>query len=351
MRDETHATEIVDGSRTVDLLRREVRLTAADGAPLVATVKRPLDTGRGKPPVLLVHGLGQNRYSWHLSRRSFENHLVAHGFETWNLELRGHGLSGEAGSPHPATVEEYVERDVPAAIDAMLRESGHDRGQYIGHSLGAMIGMLLAPATLDRLAGLVSIGGPVHFGRGNWRLRAGAALGGRALDYSLVRVWPRLPFLVGMFGRSFARQAWNTDSRFSLFPLHIWYPGTIERDLLRERITDGWDRTGLGVLRQMLGWARTDTFASADGRTDYLPRLRQLRVPLLCVVGEEDDPVPPASVAEGFDLVGSADKTWLQFGTSSHGTPFGHLDLICGRRAPEHVWPAISHWLDERVPR
>src|SRR5689334_6562124 len=48
----------------------------------------------GADPLLLVHGLGANRYNFDLSdRTSLARYLADAGYDVWVLELRGRGLS------------------------------------------------------------------------------------------------------------------------------------------------------------------------------------------------------------------------------------------------------------------
>ena len=64
----------------------------------IAIVRKRLPGSAG-PRVVLVHGFAQNRYSWHLSRRSLSAWLAGEGFDVLNLELPGHGNSrSPAGS-------------------------------------------------------------------------------------------------------------------------------------------------------------------------------------------------------------------------------------------------------------
>lgn len=338
--------EVVDGASRVRMVKllREVR--TADGMQLVMVSKRPLD-GEARP-VLLVHGLGQNRYSWHLSGRSFANYLVSRGYWTFNLELRGHGLSRTLGSRHPRNLEEYVELDVPAAVEQIAEVTGSERLFYIGHSLGGMIGYRLAPETRERLRGMVSVAGPFFFGQGNFALRQLARLGRHALNLSIVRIVPTLPFHVDAAGAAVRATLFYWDLPHNLFPVQVWHPRSIERDLLRERIADGFDRTSLEILRQMTNWAAAGRFSDSGDAAADDRWLASFDVPLLCVVGDKDKAVPLGSIQPGFDRVGSADRTLILFGKQRNGVPFGHCDLICGEQAPAHVWPEIGAWMDAR---
>ncbi len=343
--------EVVDGRQGVRLVKSLHEVVTEDGMRLVVTAKRPADPDDGleeRAPVLLVHGLGQNRYSWHLSGRSFENFLVSRGYRTFNLELRGHGLSHTAGSRHPRDVEEYVRHDVPAGVALARQVTGCDSVIYVGHSLGGLIGYWSTPETLGQLAGMVSFAGPFFFGQGNLPLRLAARLGKTPLNLSLIRLIPTLPLPIDRVGLAVRGTLPFWDFPYNGFPLQVWHPRSIEKHLLRERIREGFDRTSFNVLREMTTWAAEGRFTSDDRRIDPDTRLAQLRVPLLCIAGDKDSAVPLGSIEPGFRRAGSPDKTLRTYGKDTDGIHFGHCDLICGRAAPSVVWPEVARWLDDR---
>jgi len=115
--------EIVEQERTARFHRTLHEIPTEDGMKLIMTHKDP---GRKKSlaPVILVHGLGQNRYSWTLSRRSMESFLVSEGFETFNVELRGHGLSRANGCEVPKHFETYLFYDMPAVFRTIREITG-----------------------------------------------------------------------------------------------------------------------------------------------------------------------------------------------------------------------------------
>jgi len=338
--------EVVDGADRVKLVKQLHEVRTADGMSLMMISKRPVD---GDPhPVLLVHGLGQNRYSWHLSGRSFANFLVQRGYWTFNLELRGHGLSRTLGSRHPRDLDEYVLLDVPAALDQIAELAGGSLPFFVGHSLGGMIGYRLEPATTQRLKGMISVAGPFYFGQGNLPLRALAKLGRPALDLSVIRLVPTLPLPIDAVGTAVRASLPFWDFPYNFFPVQVWCPRSIERDLLRERIADGFDRTSANILRQMVVWAARGRFMDKGDEAEDDRRLAAFDIPLLCLAGDRDTAVPLGSIEPGFERVGAADKTLRLYGEERDGVPFGHCDLICGRHAPRIVWPEVAAWLDAR---
>jgi len=112
---------IADGVRG-EFEKQVIRADCPSGRSLALVRKRPGD-GRVRAPLLLVHGWGQNRYSWHLSERSFANYLASRGYDVFNLELTGHGRSKEFGTSPAHRFEDYVE-DAASVVRAVHDECG-----------------------------------------------------------------------------------------------------------------------------------------------------------------------------------------------------------------------------------
>ena len=117
-----------------------------DGWRLALGTRHP-STPERRPPVLLVHGLSANRWTMDsgLEEFSLAAHLARAGFRTFSLDLRGHGDSRRP--PRGAGAEEWnfdhdVEEDIPAALDAIRRETGEEQVLWVGHSLGAVAGLV-----------------------------------------------------------------------------------------------------------------------------------------------------------------------------------------------------------------
>ena len=130
--------------------------------------------------------------------------------------------------------------------------------------------------------------------------------------------------------------------------MRMWVPGSTRRDILEERIRLGFDRTSTAVFSLLVRWAATGEFISTDESFDYSLGIEKLDVPILFLVGDQDDVVPPQSVIEGFERARSRDKTFKFFGPPENRVSYGHCDLICGDHAPSEVWPYILDWLEER---
>jgi len=327
--------QVVDGDETA-VLHKEVLELPGD-VPL-SVVRKHLPGGPTRPPVMLVHGFAQNRYSWHTSRRSMSAWLAARGWDTWNLELRGHGRSRGQGQRGAERFADYV-ADVRRVAEVLPAP-----GFWVGHSLGGAA-LYAAGAEACREArgvplGIVGIGALYSFGRANWLLR----LLGRLTHAVRDAPWmPALQVRTRMAGDIMARLYAISDVAGYGFPISGWWPGSVEPEILEERLVRGFDWTSVRVWQEMARWAATGHFewdedwANAD-------------VPLLVIAGDEDHLMPPADARVAFERSGSHDRTWHLFDDWHHEVHWGHLDLVLGQKAPAHVWPLIDEWMAAHLP-
>jgi len=343
-------TAAVNGSQSVKYYRKIHEVTTEDGMNLIMTQKIPV---RKKPKAyaMLVHGLGQNRYTWTLTKRSFENFLIDKGFSTFNIELRGHGLSRANGSDHPETYETYLNYDMPAFIEAIYNITGKEKFFYVGHSLGGSISYCIGSKFQDKLAGIISIGGPFNMAEGNRLLKSVAHVG-----VVLGKLYPfkkRQPdvFYIDYIGilTAMGLKDIMDSSWFKKVPLQLWHPGSIEDDILTERITKGFDRTSFNVVKYFFQWGARGRFISSDGIINFKDRIKDLDIPILFVNGDVDYGVPEKAIKRAYDLASTDDKTFKTFGGEKKDLHWGHCDLICGKDAPDVTWPYMLEWMNERA--
>ncbi len=291
--------------------------------------------------VLMIHGYGQNRYAFHLPSRSFVNHLAQAGFDVFNVDLRGRGRSAHLGATRPASVEEFVRDDVPAALDTIQRLAGPRPVFLLGHSLGGIVSYCVAVEERERVAGVVALGSPYHFTQGSpWLTVLGAAF--RTVDARLTL--PNLAVPTRAYGR-FVRAARRVvDSRLYPIPLRGFRRGSIEPTVLHEHMAMAMDNGSIATMRGMFQWAREVSHGedSAPGLFGYGKRFEALDVPLLMIAGTFDDLAPPASVRPAYERSKSGDRTYREL-------PFGHVDMLIGREAPLLTWPVVEQWLKKRV--
>jgi len=312
-----------------------VRAGTRDGWQLALGTRRPRVPER-RPPVLLVHGLASNRWALDsgVEAVSLAAHLAAAGFRTFSLDLRGHGDSrrAPAGAP-PWNFDHYVDEDVPAALDAIRRETGEEQVLWVGHSLGAVVGVASCQLYAERIAAIVAIAGPMRFD----------------VDGRVARYVRRGALVDGRFNRALAQMLapWAGFAHPPAAELAI-NGRNMDRAVFRRLLANGIEDVSGPLFRQLSEWVTQDVCRSADGARDYRAGLATCRQPALFVAAPRDPMAPPHVVRASFEAWGGP-RTYVEFNRAAgHSADYGHTDLLVGRNAATEVFPVISAWLAAR---
>lgn len=303
---------------------------------------------RRSHPVVLCHGLAANRHAFDAGTDvSLARHLAARGYPVFALELRGHGASDRPrlASRSPSrrrrfgwSFDDYLVRDVPAAIRHATREVGAAAVHWIGHSMG---GLLLY----------------AHLARGrSGDIRSGVTVGS-ALDYSaspsgfhsmlpLASVLARVPAVpIGVVARLASLSGGRLGDPWERF--NVW-SSNVEPSVWRRLCRRGFHTVSAPVMTQLASAMRPGGLRSRDGATFYLDGLAGASSPVLALAGDRDAQCPPDAARRTVEALGSPRAQLRVFGRDhGHTDHYGHFDLLIGRRARAEVFPHIDRWLDE----
>lgn len=305
-------------------------------------VIRYLPSGQHRPyaePVVVCHGLAANSWSVDLDdRTSLARFLSARGFDVFVPNLRGREGSWPTDSRkrHDYTFDDHAMLDAPAILRGALERSGARQAFWVGHSMGGMIGYVLASREKG-LAGLVTLASPVEFHADQLLTR-------------LVRLALRVPVDPLPQRRLAMGLAPLVTATFPPIPELSALRCHLEIDTMRLALTNAITDLPRGILRQFAGWGLLERMGDADGGGDYRRALSGVSVPLLVIAANADRLAPPAAVQPGFDRAGSLDKSWVCLGEDADGPgQCGHADIVLGRYAPNLVFPRISDWIEQRA--
>lgn len=145
-------------------------------------------TGRGGPPIVLIHGFGSCAFLW----RAIAPPLANAGYTVLAIDLLGHG---ESDRPIDAAYDLGAQADYVERVLTALRLPA---ASIVGQDIGALVALVLAarrPARVARLA-LLNPPDPTELPgaeiRALQRMSARAALGANALFGALALLQPLL---------------------------------------------------------------------------------------------------------------------------------------------------------------
>jgi pimeloyl-ACP methyl ester carboxylesterase len=124
-----------------------VEFAGVDGITLIADEWNRDAVAAGRPTILMLHGGGQNRFSW----KNTGQILADEGYHVVAMDTRGHGDSDRA--PDADYAIETLTADVMHVLDAIDSPVA-----LIGASMGGLTGILVAEsAGPDKVTGLVLV--------------------------------------------------------------------------------------------------------------------------------------------------------------------------------------------------
>lgn len=321
-----------------------------DGVSLTLFRSRPLHPSTA-PPVLLIPGLGSNRFTFGLTRRDGLPHvLVEAGRDVWLAELRG-SRSARHAEPSSCDVTHKLDYDLPALVAHVLAATGKSDIDLIGHSLGGLLALLFStrshavrkvvtiatPGRVDETVGLLGLLEKAPFfpalARGLEKVVGGLD---RLAVTPLARIAGPVPHLA--MGRHFL-------------------PGAVDAATRRRYLDHAVEDVPGAELAQLMRWALTGELTDArpshnsshtsDNSGDLTADLAAVAVPVLTVFSPRDKVVPEQSAMAAYQRIGSAHKALLRVDRSEQKTrDYGHADILLAPSARRDVLEPIADWLN-----
>jgi len=346
-------------------------IQTADGWYLAAERTYPASNrpGRKLPVVLLVAGGNCTTRIFDCDLNSLVKYLSESGFDCWAVNLRGAGNSWRPGSlvtstmrlmktarvsafvrhvepsatEHDWTMDDYIDKDIPAAVDEVLSRTGQDRLQIVGFGLAGMasIAYVEGEQAAGKVSSLVTVAAAMTAPKPASALLAGLAAHPEFLDLAKALSATELPDeFTGILGRKVA-----APPEMLFYSQRNMSPSTLARFLYY-----GTAGPSAGVLEQFRRFLVEGSFTSADGKRNYTGQLARITTPLLCLAGNADNLAFPEGVRHVYHHISSEEKAFRIFGLAFDArSDYGHLDLMLGLHAPNDVYPVIRKWLKRHI--
>jgi pimeloyl-ACP methyl ester carboxylesterase len=316
-----------------------VFVTTDDGWRLGLSRYRPAKPLEGAPPVVLCPGAGLNSTIFDVAEEtSLARFLSGQGYDVWLLDLRGRGFPRGSGIwPRRRanwSFDDYLELDLPAALDAICRESGASQVQWVGFGLGGHLayGALVGPDA-HRLRSVIALGAPAYFGRQRYTFSPGLLRWLRQIRLDLT-----VRLLAPLLGRLYLPPMKRLQNRDNI-------DGLLYRRALVNAVS-GLSRT---ELLQYAEWLEQDVFTAIVQRRDIRGAMSGIKTPVLLVTGPHDELAPADAMEATRDLLeGTQDKKLLIASRmAGMSTNYGHLDLLLGRGVRRDIFTHLLRWLDD----
>lgn len=239
----------------------------------------------------------------------------------------------------------YVNGDLGNAVRAVQAHSGRSQVSLLGYCFGGLLSTLYTALHPEAVKNFIPLSVPVDMSKE---------------DIAVFNLMKTLdPTLVtGVFGNC---PAWSMKMAFSaMSPVHHLLNKHVGLYRNRERagytvtfaLFERWMNSDVPLAGQIFREVTTDIFRDnllAQGKLTVGGQrvdLKNIRCPVLNVVGEYDDVVHPQSSLALLDFLGSRHKQNLVF-------PAGHIGVVVSSSAQKHLWPQIGTWLKkhDRTPR
>jgi len=322
---------------------KEVVHTAADEVHMVTTpdlwqirLCRYLPTGGSGEPVLLVHGFMANHLNFALPEGdSLADVLSEAGYDCWLIELRGSTSSVPpfGRSRTEPTIDDYVFRDIPAALEFIRTKTNYPKVHWVGHSFG---GMLLyayrAAFGGDTLASGTAIGSPIAFE--GVRLRGvNVMLTLRHMPWSVFRGLQRLALMVGNY--------FNVNTR--LVPVNQKNMNPLLTNRMLSSVVEA---PPLPVARELAFCVAKRVWRIQNDEIDVIESMKSFDVPLFLIFGAGDSFVPLRTAEDFFESLPLKDKDLMILSQENDSVAdYSHIDLLFGRESVSEVFEPIASWL------
>ncbi|XP_054823884.1 uncharacterized protein LOC129321925 isoform X2 [Prosopis cineraria] len=241
--------------------------------------------------------------------------------------------------------DHYLEEDVPAAMEYILKESKPKDGKLlaIGHSMGgillyAMLSRFGFEGKEPRLAAIVTLASSLDYtsSKSTLKLLLPLADPAQALNVPVVPLGALLAAAYPLTYRPPYVLSWLNSL--------ITAEDMMEPELLKKLILSNFCTIPAKLILQLTTAFRDQGLCNRDGTFFYKDHLHKSNVPVLAIAGDQDLICPPEAVEETVKLIPQHLVTYKVFGEAD-GPHYAHYDLVGGRLAVKQVYPCIIEFL------
>ena len=320
----------------------DVGITPADIVFRLNNIKllhyRPLTDTQEPIPILIIYALINKPYILDLQPdRSVVKFLLKNGYDVYLIDW---------GEPHEKdhilTIDDYVNDFINKIVNFILEDKGIKQLTILGYCMGGTLSTMYTALHPEKVKNFMAMAAPIYFDT----------------DESLLHVWAKpeifdVDRVVDEFGNIppqflnggylFLDPIGNLYSKYIKFLENVNNDAFVRMFLRMEKwINDGIPLAG-ETFREFLksGYQQNLLVQNKwklNGRT---VNLKKITMPVLNIIGNFDNLVPPTASKPFLDYVGSYDKKELII-------PTGHIGLSVSSKSHRDLWPQVVEWLKPR---
>ena len=286
-------------------------------------------------PILVIYSLINRHYILDLLPKiSVIKNLQRQGFDIYTTDW-----NNPASYSHDLTLETYAEEYVEYAVEKIKEISGSKKVSLLGYCWGGIFALIYAAMYPQNVKNLILHATPTDIEKEettieNWTTHLNVnnlidAFGNVPGWFLNLAFFLRNPVEMLLKYPKYFSEPRNLDEIKQFFAIETWLYDSIPiiGEIYREIVEQVYRNNLLIKNKMKVG-------------NDIID-LKNITMPVLNIVGTEDDLVPPSASKSVIDVIGSTDKKLIEF-------PTGHVGLCISRNAHEKLWPEVGKWLSTR---
>jgi polyhydroxyalkanoate synthase len=287
-----------------------------------------------KTPILVVGSLINRHYILDLlPETSVIQYFQKLGFDVYATDWRMPVVQDEQMS-----LANYVHEYVENAVDKVEEITGSRKVTLFGYCWGGILSLMYGALYPKDVENLILHATPVDFSKSptvleswikNFDVKKFVSVFGNVPSFFLnIAFWLRNPLEASLKYYFYFNQPRSISEMTRFFAVEYWlYDSVPIVGKAFEQIIDDVYKKNLLIQNKMnLGGKKID--------------LKNISVPVLNIVGTNDDLVSANSSRTITNIISSKDKKTIEF-------PTGHVGLCVSKSAHKKLWPEVGEWLKE----
>ena len=315
-------------------IKSDKNLTTQDEYTSTSTSTTSVST-----PLLIVYAFINRNYILDL----LPNFSIVRNFQKQGFDVYTTDWGTPSAFDKELTVGHYVNNYLANAVDYILKHSNSEKVSLLGYCWGGDLALMFSALHPEKVKNIVTFATPGDF----------------SIDDNLLSIWTKsinADTIVDTFGNTpgaFINSSFLLRSPIDVlhkYP-HFFLEGGKPKDLesiMQFFATETWLYDSPPIIGEIYRQFVDDCYKKnlliknemvIDGNKKI--DLSKIKQPFLNVIAKKDDLVDPQSSRAINDVIGSVDKSIIEFNS-------GHVGACISSRAHEELWPKVGDWLKSK---